>query len=186
MLRVAAWHWFRRIHSIDSRDISQPVANIRGAGRMLILFLSLSPSPSFSSSTSCLSPRNHINSRGMNGASSLYLDKCQNVRGSRDLVEWEAGGPTGELPGPVLPLPLGTPLLWSWISLPEEIPLDLKYFSVVPPLLSFIPTHFSPSPSTPQDLGHPDQQSSPRSPLCHGQFTMSTSFCFLLSFSVHL
>lgn len=44
--------------------------------------------------------------------------------------------------------PPGTPLLWSWISLPEEIPLDLKYFSLVPPLLSFIPNHFSPSPPT--------------------------------------
>lgn len=86
----------------------------------------------------------------MNGASSLYLDKCQNVGGSRDFVEREAGGPTGSCQGQCVPFPRaplscgpGSHFLWSWI------PLNSMYFSLVPVLLSFIPNHFSPSPPTP-------------------------------------
>lgn len=59
-------------------------------------------------------------------------------------------GPYRDLPEPVCPLrpaPLpcvpGSHFLWSWIS------LDLMYFSLVPLLLSFIPSHFSLSPPTP-------------------------------------
>lgn len=72
----------------------------------------------------------------------------------------------------------GAPLLWSWISLPEETPLLTTHRFKLVPFLPDLPPCRVPC--------HTNQQSRLWSPLCHFEFTTPTNFCFLLSSSVYL